>query len=260
MKIIIGHSSIDENGKISGGKAGDQTEREVCTREYYEHKKGWVILRPKDSVVAGILAASMEDCCKNDNIGYDQSQRSSLYKVVKQFNFRVDLATLPTLTECDCSSLIRVCLAYAGIHVENFNTATEKEVILATGKFDEVKCDEDGSNLKRGDILVTKTKGHTAICLKGLPEKKGGYMFKPLTVKKGSKNSSVLLMQTILRGKGYKGKDGEELELDGSCGTNSEYAINSYQSDRRKAGVELGTNKKNDGSCGPKMWKDLIGI
>ena len=46
MSVIIGHSSIDENGKISGGKAGDQTTKEVCTRSFYMHSKGWVVLRP----------------------------------------------------------------------------------------------------------------------------------------------------------------------------------------------------------------------
>ena len=30
--IKIGHASIDENGKITGGKAGDQTGKEVCIR------------------------------------------------------------------------------------------------------------------------------------------------------------------------------------------------------------------------------------
>lgn len=87
-----------------------------------------------------------------------------------------------------------------------------------------------------------------------------GYMFAPETVKKGCEGNSVLLMQTLLRGKGYKGKDGKELKLDKKCGTNSVYALNSYQTDRRKTGVELGTNGKNDSSCGPKMWADLIGL
>ena len=37
--IKIGHSSIDESGKISGGQAGDSTDKEVCIRTWYS--KPW---------------------------------------------------------------------------------------------------------------------------------------------------------------------------------------------------------------------------
>ena len=79
-------------------------------------------------------------------------------------------------------------------------------------------------------------------------------------VRKGSKGTSVLLLQEIFRARGFKGADGKELALDRSAGNNTIYAINSYQTTRRKQGVELGTNGKNDSSCGPKMWADLIAI
>ena len=36
MSVMIGHASIDENGKARGGVAGDQTKREVCTRTWYD--------------------------------------------------------------------------------------------------------------------------------------------------------------------------------------------------------------------------------
>lgn len=91
-------------------------------------------------------------------------------------------------------------------------------------------------------------------------ERKSGYMFNPNVVRKGSKGTSVLLLQEILRARGFKGADGKDLALDKSAGNNVVYAINSYQSARRKQGVELGTNGKNDSSCGPKMWADLIAI
>lgn len=35
----IAHASIDENGRASGGKAGDQTGKETCVRSYYD--KPW---------------------------------------------------------------------------------------------------------------------------------------------------------------------------------------------------------------------------
>lgn len=88
--------------------------------------------------------------------------------------------------------------------------------------------------------------------------KKEGSKYMLETVKRGRKSDSVGIAQSILKAMGYKGKDGEELEVDCSCGANTEYAINCYQEDRRAEGVELGTNGKNDGSCGPKMWMDMV--
>lgn len=37
----IVHASINENGKISGGRTGDQNGKEIFTRKYYEPPKGW---------------------------------------------------------------------------------------------------------------------------------------------------------------------------------------------------------------------------
>lgn len=89
---------------------------------------------------------------------------------------------------------------------------------------------------------------------------RSGYMFNPEIVKKGSKGTSVLLLQEILRARGINGKDGKPLSLDWIAGENTIYALNMYQSLRRRQGVELGTNGKNDGICGKKCWNDLIAI
>ncbi|WP_240286202.1 CHAP domain-containing protein [Lawsonibacter sp. OA9] len=61
------------------------------------------------------------------------------------------------------------------------------------------------------------------------------YMFSMKTVKRGETGTHVLLVQEILRARGYKGKDGKVLELDRSCGDNTVYAITAYQRDREKA-------------------------
>ena len=86
------------------------------------------------------------------------------------------------------------------------------------------------------------------------------YMFEPKTVQYGSTGTSVLLCQEILKARGFKGADGKDLQLDQHAGDNTVYAINAYQDTRRKQGVELGTDGKNDGICGKKMWADLIAI
>ena len=37
----IAQASINENGKATGGKTGDQTGKEIYIRDYYEYSKGW---------------------------------------------------------------------------------------------------------------------------------------------------------------------------------------------------------------------------
>lgn len=165
MAVRIGSARIDEYGRINSGKAGDQTGGEVATQAWYLHKKGWYVLRAKDDAVAEKIAQCMEAACANSNIGYDQYQRNTLYNAVKNKGFKCDSKSLKTKVETDCSALVRVCMAYAGVKVGDFNTSSQKRTILATGKFREVSCGNSSLYLKRGDILVTKTKGHTVVVL-----------------------------------------------------------------------------------------------
>ena len=79
------------------------------------------------------------------------------------------------------------------------------------------------------------------------------YMFEPKTVKAGSKNTSVLLLQEILRARGFKGKGGKVLELTWTADANTIYALKAYQESRKEV-LEV------DGICGPATWKDLIAI
>lgn len=79
----------------------------------------------------------------------------------------------------------------------------------------------------------------------------GKYMFEPKTVKAGDKNTSVLLLQEILKSRGFKGKNKKELDLDQEAGDNTIYALKQYQKSR---GLDA------DGVCGSVTWKDLIAI
>lgn len=163
----IGSARTDENGKTHGGKAGDQKAGlEVSTQEWYKHTKGWVVLRAKSASAREALADDMLWACENDNIGYDQYQRGTLYDAAKPVGF--DCRKVEQKVETDCSALVRVCLAYAGIAVADFNTTTEIDRLMKTGKFEKLtdsKYTESADYLLRGDILVTATKGHTAIVL-----------------------------------------------------------------------------------------------
>lgn len=166
MAVKIGSARIDENKKATDGKAGDQTGVEVSTQNWYKHSKGWRVFRAKNVALGNLIADDMEYACLNPNIGYDQNQRGTLYTVSKPLLFNCKKVTKKC--ECDCSSLVRVCCAYAGIFLPNFRTSNEAAILLQSGYFYEMKGKQytDISDyLMRGDILVTKTQGHTVIVL-----------------------------------------------------------------------------------------------
>lgn len=164
--IYISHAISDEHKSASGGVAGDQTGREVLVSEWYLNPKGWVVLRCKDRDAAKKIAFNARAAADNPNIGYDQSERNTLFHVAEKVGFACALVETPC--ECDCSSLVRVCLWYAGIKVGHFNTANEVELLLKTGKFlrlADAATTEHPDKLMEGDILVTRTKGHTCVVL-----------------------------------------------------------------------------------------------
>ena len=170
MAILIGSARIDERGKISGGRAGDQkqtssandTKGEVSIQKFYIHSKGWYIIRAVSAEHATLLAESMTRACNNRHIGYDQLQRLGIIVYGTKTDFD---------TECDCSSLVRQCIREAtGKDPGNFNTATERDYILKmkwlfrdAGAY----ISQEKTPLYNGDILVTKTKGHTVIVVGG---------------------------------------------------------------------------------------------
>lgn len=170
MMVTIGSARADENGTINGGMKGDQNGLEVSTQPWYLHSKGWYILRPTSSVDAKRISKCMSNACKNENIGYSQKQ-NNLYEVAKTKGFDTSKIDIPV--DGDCSTLVRVCLAYAGIFVEWFSTANEVDVIMRTGKFaliSQKSITNTDKELKVGDILVTRTKGHTVVVTEVLKE------------------------------------------------------------------------------------------
>ena len=158
--IKIGSARIDENGNISGGRAGDQTKREVATEPYYSHPKGWYLLRAKDPGKARQIGLAMNEACLNENIGYDQSGRYGVIECLKAYG---RIAKINKPTEADCSSLVRACCIQAGIQVGDFNTASEVSVLERTGAFNKAVAVTPNTKLQVGDILVTRSKGHTVI-------------------------------------------------------------------------------------------------
>ena len=168
--VVIGSSSKDENGTYRGGQAGDQTDKEVYTLNWYNNS--WTqVIRPKSSSLANKIAAACEKGCNNSYIGYDQGQRNTLLAEAKKVG--LDMSKITTPCECDCSSFVSTCCVCAGLSEGIFfaggNGRTTYNLSAAcqqTDQFD-ILTDSmylnDKDYLKRGDILISN--GHTAIVL-----------------------------------------------------------------------------------------------
>ena len=83
-------------------------------------------------------------------------------------------------------------------------------------------------------------------------------MFGMKTVQKSETGNHVLLVQEILRARGFKGKNGKALTLDEIGHTKTAYAIKQYQKEREQA--EPGIVGAIDGIAGPKTLRDMIAL
>ena len=270
MVVKIGSARIDENGNAHGGKAGDQNGREVSTQNWYLHSKGWRVYRAKNPGIAEKIALCMERACKNPKIGYDQYQRNTLYKESESFGF--DVSKVTTACETDCSALVRVCCAYAGIAglPSSFRTVNMPNNLKKTGAFTELtgsKYQSQSTYLGRGDILVTKTSGHTVVVLTNGPKYEGTiqvnsgtiqvnegsganegsgvniagveYALGDRIIRYGCEGNDVKLMQEMLLKLGY---DLGSWGVDGDFGDCTDLVLRAFQKDAK---VEV------DGECGP---------
>lgn len=253
MGLKVGSARIDERGKISGGQAGDSTGKEVVQQDYYMHTKGWYCFRPKDIDTANGIAQSMIDACNNNYIGYDQYQRDGVFNLVKK---GTKIKNIKTKTECDCSALVRACCYENGIDTGNIRTSTMPSLLAKTGKFEDKISVTSKTELFNGDILVTKTTGHTVVVTSGNPRKK-------VTKSKYINNSRVKSWQIVMN-KVYKCK----LDEDSNFGPGCEKKANKYQLYYRLITIkndyvlwlqnrlcELGYKVEKDRSFGPKMRK-----
>ena len=84
MGVRIGSARSSYGNTSPGDQNGG---KEVSTQDYYVHSKGWVLIRAKDAKAREKIAIAMERACANNDIGYSQASRNTLYNDVKQFNF-----------------------------------------------------------------------------------------------------------------------------------------------------------------------------
>ena len=264
MAVRIGHASIDENGNATGGKAGDQTGKELCTRDWYT--KGWnVLLRPLRSDLAEKSAAAMEAACANSSIGYDQSGRNTLYKKAKAADFR--LQDIDTACECDCSSLVHVCAIAGGANLtygsNGYTTRTMVREFINSGdyvKLTDSKYLDSDKYLKRGDILV-KEGSHTVMVLdngSGVEVVDPPVVNMPLEddiaihysvrlpmLQKGMTSDTVKAMQILIAAHGFY------VPLFGKFDARTEATVIEFQKS---------FNLKATGKCDPDTWSALLGL
>lgn len=215
MGILVGSARHDENGRYVKGAAGDQlqtsavadTAGEVSMQAMYKHYKGWYILRPKSIAHANAIAERMRAACNNPRIGYDQYNRLGVvtYGIDTQVN-----------TEGDCSALVRECIKEAtGKDPGNFTTGNEASKLEATGLFEkrEAYVSQAKTPVYDGDVLVTKTKGHTVVVVEGNPRSEEADVAKPAT------KPAVKNVKAVVAAKSFNKKLAGTYKVNSSDGT-----------------------------------------
>ena len=176
MAVYIGQASIDENGGIKNGQAGNQSGRELNKSSWYSG--GWTLLiRAKDPKMAEKMAKACEAGVANKNIGYDQWQRNTLRAEAKKAGW--NLGAIKTPCETDCSAFMAVCAEAAGVNMDVAYTQGNapatfqmKQQWGKTGKFEMItdkKYLTSADYLKRGDVLVNESR-HTVMVLNDGPK------------------------------------------------------------------------------------------
>lgn len=245
MSIIIGSARHDERNSYTNGAKGDSLQSstpdykgEVSMQNFYVHKKGWNVLRPKDRGIAQKIADNMKTACNNKNLGYSQNDR---YGVIKN-GIRTGIPS-----NCDCSSLVRACVKEAtGKDPGDFTTSNAMIVLSRTGFFYPVIAYNPGMILMSGDILCTKIKGHIVIVTNGDDSAVdlNGNPYKEPTkaVKFNTKGNDARWLQVELNRRDYK------LLVDGHIGEQSILCLKDFQ---QKNGLDP------DGIAGPLTREKL---
>lgn len=276
MAKYIAHASIDENGKISGGKAGDQTKKEVCIRTMY-YKPWDCVIHIDNEAVRTQFANNMIDIANNENIGYDQGGRNSLLAEARKVNF--DFSKITVKCECDCSSAITTCLLAAifvvlgevayleayEIMVESGNCATtrtlrtrmKKLTMISVTVYTSTTYTSSTSKVLFGDIYLKE--GSHVVCYiddgnkvtESKTELKKEVNYKMTTLKKGSNNNDVTVFEILMKKLGYYTG-----AIDTEFGNGCVNACNAFQKDY----PECGTNGKPDSTWGAKCWKKLFSL
>lgn len=176
----ISNSGSDERKKYSGGKAGDQTGKEWQLRSWYSRPWTHVFRYEKDPRVGQTLVELGCAAALNNNIGYDQHQRTTYWKQLQAVGY--DPAKITVKCEEDCSAGVAANVKAAGYilgiaALQNVSSSmTSRNTVSQLKKagftvLTETKYRTSGKYLLPGDILLYEnhhvamnvTKGKNAV-------------------------------------------------------------------------------------------------
>lgn len=278
MKYYISNCGGDENGRLSGGQAGDQTGTEWGIKPITDyHAQFGYRFSYANADVRRVIADLAVEAAANDLVGYDQNQRTTFYQHLAASNWHPSQITMPC--EADCSAGVAAIVIAAGhiLGIESLAsvspdmyTGNEVEILTEAG-FDVTEDNvTDYSQAKRGDIFLNCSSSghHTAIYVgtnaDGSESRKvDKILFEFEEIKPGDSGVDVLLLQEILKARinPMTGKPFYEGPLDRiyDHGMGLESGVNAYQDQREAAGVHIGTDGHHDSICGRAMLSDLLG-
>ena len=233
---MISNCGHDENGRYSGGSAGDQTGGEWQIIPWYN--RPWnVVLRFENQQVAQMIADIARAAAKNNLIGYDQNQRTTYWQHLKASNY--DPAQITIACEADCSSGVAANVKAVGYRL-GIQTLKNVSVDAYTGNLRAVlkragaieltasKYLTSDKYLRPGDVLLYEGH-HTATNLDmGVSASWSGSSSSSGTLRKGDKGEAVKDMQKKLIACEYScGSSG----ADGDFGAGTETALKNFQRD-----------------------------
>lgn len=164
--VRIGEAYCDENGKAKGGKAGDQTGKELRISDWRDFGQTYVY-RFKDTDLARLAANKMIGLCNSRYVGYDQSDRTSLTAELESVDWVV--SKLKTMCETDCSALVAAVCKAVGVSISpDVYSGNIGAGLLKTGDFDVFGSKgyiHSYKKLRVGDILV-RPGHHVAMVVK----------------------------------------------------------------------------------------------
>ena len=263
---MISNCAHDENGKYTGGRAGDQNS-EWIIRSWYNRPWDCVLVYPEKRVRTMISDFAIMGA-NNNHIGYNQGDRLSFERELEKVSNPSEI-TKDCNTDCSASTIaiiravgralnidklknfkrefkyqykgtIRQAAINAGFRVYTTHKYTGSEKYIEHGYIllnDEHHVAIDVGN---GKLQSNYNKEKTIVTESKAPQyKESGYSL--YDVKYGDRGEVVRFLQTLLTAEGvYNG------EIDGIAGIQTIKAIADYQ-------VRLKTV-----TCGHGTWKQLI--
>lgn len=248
---MIANSGHDENGKYSGGKAGDQTGGEWAIINWYN--RPWkCVLRHPNAAVREKIAELSEKAARNNKIGYDQNERTTYWNALKNANY--DPSKITVACEEDCSAGVMANVKATGylLNIDKLKNVTITSTHYMRDMLDNAGFDvltpskylTSDKYLLRGDILLNDG-AHTAVNLTNGSCASGGTSSSTGTSSGSSYKSSVKDFQKWLNN-----NFGAGLAEDNSFGNlTKRAAVRAWQ---KTANSKFGAGLAVDGAFGAK--------